>query len=312
MSVNVALEDVPWAILEMVKARIMRNRRDLELSEDVQEQTTTKPVTALQSIGARGKRWGEEEPAATLDPVKKSRDWVIYWTADGGRTTVSPAELVQTGEYLTVEFQGQLARAGAADVEGAFFEASIDDVLLIGEGNFTFEGWMAEGSTDADNLSGRPEGVQDGDAVIITNVGIGFTWDGGEGGFIQLNIFRNYIVATDQNVYRRTGTLVTSVVDRVSLTSDVPATAGEPVRHFCYQRIGPDSYFHFNGIPQPASYGAGGPRAVPVGGRLQMFAGMQTKGTLRLGTITGQARVKQGALYGAGAFTPPAAPFFNP
>jgi hypothetical protein len=318
VTLNVNLEDVPWAILEVVKARIMANRKKLE---EAQEQSLEAQLAAsaerpqYRSIGASTRRRVDPEPGSVRTIRQRdagTADWVIYWTAEGGRTTVSPADLTQTGEYLTTEFQGQLARTGAAEVGEAFFEASIEDTLLIGGGNFTFEGWLAEGSTDADNLSDPPEGAVDGDVFIIANAGIQFAWNGGS---IQHVISRNYIVDTDENVYRRTGSLVVNVSDGIEFTSDVPASAGEPVRHFCYQRIGSNSYFHFNGIPQSATYGSGGPGPFPVGGELQtlqMIAFMETRGVLSPGTIIGQARVKTGALYGAGAFTPPAAPFFNP
>ena len=119
MSVNVALEDVPWAILEMVKARIMRNRRDLELSEDVQEQTTTKPVTALQSIGARGKRWGEEEPAATLELAGAGFDICLAPTSD------YQTNQIIKGLARLPAYKNWLAKFAP---EPAFFQANFDFV----------------------------------------------------------------------------------------------------------------------------------------------------------------------------------------
>ena len=67
MTLNVNLEDVPWAILEVVKARIMANRKRLE---DAQEQSLQAQLAAsaerpqYRSIGASTRRRVDPEPGA--------------------------------------------------------------------------------------------------------------------------------------------------------------------------------------------------------------------------------------------------------
>jgi hypothetical protein len=61
-AVNVDLEDVPFAILEMVKARILANRRRLNAAQQLP--ISTKPRPQFRKFGANSTTWRRPEPAA--------------------------------------------------------------------------------------------------------------------------------------------------------------------------------------------------------------------------------------------------------
>ncbi len=65
-AVNLALEEVPFAILEVVKARILANRRRLGAGQDQQKPPPSlKPRPQLRKFGASSKNYRRPEPAAT-------------------------------------------------------------------------------------------------------------------------------------------------------------------------------------------------------------------------------------------------------
>lgn len=72
MTLNVNLEDVPWAILEAVRGRIMSNRRRLEESQQEQQRPALQPKPQFRKFGADGRTWKRPEPAAVLDLKKQT------------------------------------------------------------------------------------------------------------------------------------------------------------------------------------------------------------------------------------------------
>ena len=65
-AVNLALEEVPFAILEVVKARILANRSKLGAEQDQQKPPPSlKPRPQLRKFGANSKTYRRPEPAAT-------------------------------------------------------------------------------------------------------------------------------------------------------------------------------------------------------------------------------------------------------
>jgi hypothetical protein len=72
MTLNVNLEDVPWAILEAVRGRIMSNRRRLEESQQEQQRPALQPKPQFRKFGADGRTWKRPEPAAVLDSTKQT------------------------------------------------------------------------------------------------------------------------------------------------------------------------------------------------------------------------------------------------
>jgi hypothetical protein len=72
MTLNVNLEDVPFAILEAVRGRIMSNRRRLQENQEQQQQRPAlQPKPQFRKFGADGRTWKRPEPAAIAsDGVK--------------------------------------------------------------------------------------------------------------------------------------------------------------------------------------------------------------------------------------------------
>jgi hypothetical protein len=60
-AVNVTLEEVPFAILEAVKARILANRRRLD---ERKQQPSTRPRPQFRNVGASSKAWRPPQPVA--------------------------------------------------------------------------------------------------------------------------------------------------------------------------------------------------------------------------------------------------------
>lgn len=76
-AVNLALEEVPFAILEAVKARIMANRRRLGVGRDGERPPPSlKPRPQLRKFGASSKSYRRPEPAATGGPSGYHALWI--------------------------------------------------------------------------------------------------------------------------------------------------------------------------------------------------------------------------------------------
>lgn len=317
MTVNVALEDVPWAILEMVKARIMRNRRNLEQAEDVQEQTATKPVTQIQWIGARGKRWGEEEPAATLDVVQGDNQIVIWWP------TFSPAI--------------GIARPSQTEVPGAFFDfnsfgdvyETIDDLWVVnpittgsrniawqfafnkfglGTGNFTIEFYA---KIDA-MVAGE------GDVFGRHSATIYYKSFDDRSEYVSL-IQERGIRAPSAEAYQAAGGdfIEGTPEDEVRLAReyrvDVAGSSVPPsqLSHCSLQRIDGMLYLHFNGTPGSEVFNVLGSQVINYG-QNQMFLELGLDNANDGLVYAGQCRITKRALYGTGTYTPPTEPFYEP
>ncbi|MFZ9061682.1 MAG: hypothetical protein ACO218_10735, partial [Steroidobacteraceae bacterium] len=77
--VNLDLEDVPFAILEVVKARILANRRRLGLSqEQTKPRPSTRPRPQFRKTGASSRGWRKpQHGAGVLD--EGLRFGVVSW-----------------------------------------------------------------------------------------------------------------------------------------------------------------------------------------------------------------------------------------
>ena len=80
MTLNINLEDVPDAILEAVKARIMANRQRLLDQQELQRQPPLQPKPQFRKFGADGRTWKRPEPAAVATGAGESigMGWVAY------------------------------------------------------------------------------------------------------------------------------------------------------------------------------------------------------------------------------------------
>lgn len=296
MTVNVALEDVPWAILEMVKARIMANRLKLEQAEDVQEESATKPVSKLQSIGARGKRWGEEEPAATLD-VARGPGLVIWYPGTGSpRVTTSGLSVVgvpgfsdELGEgmfYEVVSFRGQNALTNS----GTFFNTppSWELDLSSTETEFLTDAFTVEWFQRIEPFDFYSPGIN-----MVLSLGP-------DSSFAVLSDNGSAGAEDPPIIVRPTVNNVILDEDRY-FSNDVSVFA-----HVAIQRIsGNRVTLHYEGTKiYESSVGS-------IGDKLNLLR-FQTLNSNAGKTAISQIRVSNSAIYGDGIFSPPSGVFFTP
>jgi hypothetical protein len=108
MTLNVNLEDVPFAILEAVRGRIMSNRRRLQENQEQQQQRPAlQPKPQFRKFGADGRTWKRPEPAAILDNEK----YIVgaaYWENDSDNNTLTVYSAdKQASSTVTLDFAGQ-------------------------------------------------------------------------------------------------------------------------------------------------------------------------------------------------------------
>jgi hypothetical protein len=80
MTLNVNLEDVPWAILEAVKLRIMARRRAMEQSRLEPRPVALRPLSQFAKLGARSDHRRPHEPVAILEMTTPSL--IVYFEND--------------------------------------------------------------------------------------------------------------------------------------------------------------------------------------------------------------------------------------
>jgi hypothetical protein len=294
----------------MVKARIMRNRRDLELSEDVQEQTTTKPVTALQSIGARGKRWGEEEPAAVANYVRP--EGLVIWF-DEEDAQVFPAGAVTLvkntaqGDYETTTHLGELAFAPQeGDAENSYnhsWQIEIPDETLSGD--FTIEFWARAA------IVSPPLGSV-GSSIVLVQSDNGFGLNMSHSA--QWDDFENPGTPEENN--RIDFTLIQDTGSGLTLNRAIAYESfGSSVqgwKHACFQRINGENVFHYDGNPLVLTQTDG---TMPMRGIIPLNAVLSFTAFNAepfTNSAIGQIRISNSARYGDGTFTPPTKAFYKP
>jgi hypothetical protein len=318
MTVNVALEDVPWAILEMVKARIMANRRRL-LEED-QTDAATQPVQTLQSIDARGNRWGEEEPAATLiyvvqDVVQDDNQIVIWWP------TFSPAIGIARPSRTEVpgEFSGDDAYESADNLwlinpvegEGSRFVAwqFAFNKFGIGTGDFTLE-FYAKIDAIVPNLEALSFGAY--------NASIYYKSFDDRSESVSLTQERLSLLAAPETYQTTAGDFIEGVPEeetrfareyRVDVAGSTVPT--DQLSHCSLQRINGVLYVHFNGTPGAESFNLLGDQVINYG-QDQLFLELTLTNANNGLVYAGQCRITKSALYGTGTYTPPTDPFYDP
>lgn len=78
-AVNITLEEVPFAILEAVKARVLENRR--KLSESSKRRPSTRPEPQFRMFGASDRRWSRPRYATNVDAEEYKGDKrIVYVT----------------------------------------------------------------------------------------------------------------------------------------------------------------------------------------------------------------------------------------
>ena len=119
-AVNVTLEEVPFAILEAVKARILANRRRLD---ERKQRPSTRPRPQFRSVGASSKEWRPPQPVAGVIPEK-----VVV----GGYfiDRISSGVLIRTLDK-SVEYLAEYAKSSQPDFPGSKYTV-IDNPIVTG------------------------------------------------------------------------------------------------------------------------------------------------------------------------------------
>lgn len=129
MTLNIDLEDVPDAILEAVKARIMANRRRLIDNQDQRLSPALRPGPQIRKQGADSRTWRRAEPAAV--PNQQPQDFAISYQG-GGRIWSANG---QDSELLPVTVNPN--QAGEIDVPPL---PQYADSYIIGADGFIYPG----------------------------------------------------------------------------------------------------------------------------------------------------------------------------
>ena len=303
MTLNINLEDVPDAILEAVKARIMASRRRLLDRQELLRQPPLQPKPQSRKFGADSKRWKRPQPAAVANYAP---DKLVIWYPDEAppKATIKGIKLTNFG-YGIVPFQSVNAfRTSPGGSEfGAYFESS-GFSFLPQTGPFTFEFWGSVGDSAGSIIdpfdvslvdkSFLESGGEEGDGVgFISRVVIPSF------GPVETELKLNFAFAAYQE-----GFSTFSVTDQ-ALTPDA-------FNHIAFQRHNSTDYtLHINGVLI---------HSIHTETELSWPESMVVTGVVRP-TGTGvfipenaisQIRLSKSALYGTGTFTPPTKAFYKP
>jgi|LakMenEpi03Aug12_release.lakeMendotaPanAssembly.Ray.scaffolds.fasta_scaffold428551_2 hypothetical protein len=146
MTLNINLEDVPDAILEAVKARIMANRRRLLDRQELLRQPPLQPKPQSRKFGADSKRWKRPQPAAVANYGLGCDGVFIYFPS------TAPPLANDEGAVITREAS---AIEPYSIVEGDGFTAYTIDVEEIVT-TFLQEAWNVDfGETEIDASTGE-------------------------------------------------------------------------------------------------------------------------------------------------------------
>lgn len=136
-SVNLDLQEVPFAILEVVKARILANRRRLGTGQEQQKPPPSlKPRPQLRKFGASSKNYRRPEPAATSggDISPHNMLWYsigIRFVGNPGNDTVLKLYSGDLSKSLTIEFDRGLDYAGQYGTYTQFACLPLDGTTCI-------------------------------------------------------------------------------------------------------------------------------------------------------------------------------------
>lgn len=115
MTLNVNLEDVPFAILEAVRGRIMSNRRRLKDNQEQQQQRPAlQPKPQFRKFGADGRTWKRPQPAAV---ASGGGGWLLVPSADydsaiGGFRTLTRG--LPSGPFVTASQDGWIRQSDSS------------------------------------------------------------------------------------------------------------------------------------------------------------------------------------------------------
>lgn len=141
-AVNLDLEDVPFAILEVVKARILANRARLGQSKP---RPSTRPRPQFRKTGASSKGWRKPQHGAGA-----LEDSFIARLRDDFVDTGDYAHPVQSSGYVSLSDQQVAEGANSFHFYGGVGLILVDQnsAPAIGTGDFTVAMWVRETPTE--------------------------------------------------------------------------------------------------------------------------------------------------------------------
>ena len=314
MTLNLALEDVPWAILELVKARILRNRMKLlDQMEQQEPPQTLKPLNQYPSIGARSS-WRRDEPAATLDPVDGVSQLIIWYPSTlPALGRVSPGNASVPGVfqefsfspgYITEEDNGSnvwVVTPTTTSSRNILHEFTVDN-FAVGTGDFTLEFYARIQEVDAADgttfglvsafIAPNAEGFNSSDALSLAQ--------------------QRQVAPPAAENYQLIAAESSGDSSRENLL-ELPSSEVSPDAYFhcSYQRIGGVPHAHFRGEPVSLTSNDWTAGTVNYGSQQLKIAVALDNGN-NGSAFAGQVRLTTRALYGTGTYTPPTEPFYDP
>lgn len=145
MSLNIDLEDVPFAILEAVKARILANRRKLQ-DQQQRPRPSLRPRPQFAKIGATSKIWRLPKPAAMVED--DSRVLLVTWSgiqpvlSDSGAVLLYQ-ELDPSSTATTITAGSTVAAVGVSGTNNAsYWTYETAQSSVNGGSDFTYEAWV--------------------------------------------------------------------------------------------------------------------------------------------------------------------------
>lgn len=145
MTLNIDLEEVPFAILEAVKARILANRRRLQQDQQ-RPRPSLRPKPQSIKQGASSKGWRLPKQAAM---VLEESGRVLLVTWNGIQPVLSDVDAVRLVQIISPSSVSTTITAGATvpahGVPGAlysFWRYRIVNSRITGTSDFTLEAWV--------------------------------------------------------------------------------------------------------------------------------------------------------------------------
>jgi hypothetical protein len=311
MTLNINLEDVPDAILEAVKARIMANRRRLLDREELLRQPPLQPKPQSRKFGADSKRWKRPQPAAVANYAP---DKLVIWYPDeappkatikgvtitdlwpdfaASRPSVYPPGFPSS--YVVDTFQG-VNTLGAPDTDyyqGPYWEFSnLSNALDIGSKPFTLEFWWRLGTSLPGSDWTKSAFVQLEFESAVGGVFVILRSDGGSPTLSSPPTIGMYAGPGSEYAMN---------------TEDVISSAdASSFNHLAIQRHNATNYtVHYKGaVLQSWTMASFSYSSVPI---IILPTAINVPGT-----AISQIRLSNSALYGTGTFTPPTKAFYKP
>lgn len=164
MTLNIDLEDVPFAILEAVKARILKNRGLLDLYNQQNPQPSLRPGPQFVKQGGSRRGWRLPKTAAMALEGGGTK-LLLHFDDEDNSTTFTdsgPLRLTVTAKYGARISTTQSKFGGAAGFFSGrpgggynFPHLEISDArLALGSGDFTIEAWIYVDNDYGDSSGG--------------------------------------------------------------------------------------------------------------------------------------------------------------